>query len=252
MTTGEPASNASLDELVGGRVRLFQPRRGYRVAIDPVLLAASIPARPDERILDAGCGTFAVGLCLAARVDGCLITGLERGASVADLARASVEENGLGRRLEVVEGDLLALPAPLRQARFAHVATNPPFLPLRAAGKRAAESEKAHAHVEGATLAGWLDACLRRLAPRGHLSLIHRADRLDEIMAVLFGRTGDIRVLPLFARAGDAKATRVIVRARQGARTGCTIAPGLVLHEQSGTFTPAATAILRDGAALTF
>ena len=58
------------DALLGGRVRLLQPRRGYRVAVDAVLLAAAIDAAAGERVLDLGAGVGAVGLCLAARVPG--------------------------------------------------------------------------------------------------------------------------------------------------------------------------------------
>ena len=65
------------DALLGGRVRLLQLRRGYRVAVDSVLLAASVEASAGARILDLGCGTGAVALCLAARVPGVTVVGLE-------------------------------------------------------------------------------------------------------------------------------------------------------------------------------
>ena len=65
------------DRLLGGRVRLIQPLQGYRAATDPVLLAAAVPAGPGERVLDLGCGAGAAVFCLAARVPGLELHGLE-------------------------------------------------------------------------------------------------------------------------------------------------------------------------------
>src|SRR5687767_14919301 len=89
----------SADGLLGGRLRLYQPRRGYRVAIDPVLLAAAVAAEPGERVLDAGAGTGAASLCLAARVPGCVVTGVERDPELLALAMANVGANGMRERV---------------------------------------------------------------------------------------------------------------------------------------------------------
>ncbi|MDX6749127.1 methyltransferase [Geminicoccaceae bacterium 1502E] len=240
------APEVSDDELLGGRLRLLQPRHGYRVAIDPVLLAAALPAA-NGRVLDAGTGTGAAALCLAARVPDCCVVALERDPGHAALARASVRRNGLEERIEVVEGDLLALPAALRRATFDAVMTNPPF--NAPCGNAPRSPGRAVAHVEEVAPALWLDACLRRLRPRGLLALIHRADRLHEVLAALHGRAGAITVLPLWPRAG-VPARRVVVLARKGARGPLTLAAGLVLHEPDGGFTRCAQAILRHAAPL--
>ncbi|MEA1652986.1 hypothetical protein UAJ10_28720 [Nitrospirillum sp. BR 11164] len=94
-------------------------------------------------------------------------------------------------------------------------------------------------------------AAARLLAPRGTLTMIHRADRVDEILARLAGRFGAVVLYPLWPRAGT-EAKRVIVRARLGARTPARLLSGLVLHDEGGRYTPAADAALRGGAALDF
>ena len=85
----------SQDRLLGGRVQLAQPLGGYRVAVDPVLLAAAVPARAGELAADFGAGSGAVGLCLAARVQGCRVVGLEREPDLAALTRANASDMGL-------------------------------------------------------------------------------------------------------------------------------------------------------------
>lgn len=234
---------ATLDPLLGGRVRLFQPSRGYRAAIDPVLLAAAVGAAAGERVLDAGCGTGAASLCLAARLPELAIVGIERDPEALRLARASVELAGFASRIRLVEGDLVAPPADLRREPFDWVMSNPPFLePGRA--RAPAEPGRAAARIESADLPRWVAACLARLAQGGHIVLVHRADRLPELLAAISARTGEITVLPLWPREGE-PARRVLVRARKGRRGPARLLPGLVLHRSDGSYTEAAEAVLR-------
>lgn len=241
-TTGTTDAPPTEDRLLGGRVRLLQPRQGYRAAIDPVLLAAAVPALSGETVLDAGSGSGAASFCLLARVPGCVVSGLEIQPELAELARRGAALNGL--LLEVLEGDLLALPPGLRRRQFDHVLTNPPFGDSgRGTASPVAQRERAHATAAG--VSGWLDACLRRVAPRGRLTLVHRADRLDHILAALAGRLGGIAVLPFWPAAGE-PSRRVVVSGRKGSRAPLRLTAGLVLHGPDGRFTAEAEAVLRD------
>jgi tRNA1(Val) A37 N6-methylase TrmN6 len=253
-----PASDAgpdgpalTRDALLGGRVHLWQPARGYRAGVDPVLLAAACPARPGARVLELGCGAGAAALCLAARVPGLAITGVERDAGMAALARRNAAEAGAA--MEVVTADLRALPAPLRQIGFDHVIANPPYFD-RAASQASADTRREAALGEETPLADWLDTAARRLAPKGWLTLIHRAERLADVLAGL-GRLGSVAVQPLVPRAGK-PARLILVRARKGGRAPLMLHDGLVLHagarhlRDGEDYTPALRAVLRDGAPL--
>jgi tRNA1(Val) A37 N6-methylase TrmN6 len=238
------------DRLLGGRLRFSQPARGYRVAIDPVVLAAAVRPLPYHRVLDAGAGTGAASLCLAARVPECRIVGLELQRDLHRIASHNVAQNGLDRRVEILRGDLAQPPPRLSAASFDHVMTNPPHLPAGEASPPQ-HRERALAHVETTMdLAAWVGACLRMLKPDGHLTLIHRADRLAEVLAALLGRAGDVVVFPLWPAADRRPAKRVLVQARKGARGPLRLAPGLVLHGADGSFAPLAEGVLRDGIAL--
>jgi tRNA1(Val) A37 N6-methylase TrmN6 len=234
------------DRLLGGRVVLRQPASGYRAAIDPVVLAAAVQAPPGAHVLDAGCGSGAAMFCLASRRPDLRITGVERNADVAALARAGVEINGFAGRLDIVDGDMAALPAAMANA-FDVVMINPPF---GADGTHSPHQGRAAAnHEQDVNLVTWLRACLRCLKPGGRLVVIHRADRLSDVLAALHGRAGDIHVLPIHPKAGE-PARRVIVDAGKGRKSLDTLLPGFVLHEADGRFTAAADAVLRNAAAL--
>ena len=236
------------DRLLDGRVVLRQPRGGFRAAIDSVLLAAATPANDGATVLEPGAGVGTASLCLAARVPGCRITGLEIQPELVALAEGNIRLNGAENNVAAIAGDLMSPPAHLSQGGFDHVMMNPPFL---AAGRvhAPADPSRAAAHVEGAArLADWIEFALDMLRPKGSMTLIHRADRLDEAMAALAGVAGGIVVFPLWPGRGK-PAKRVIIRARKDIATPTRLATGLVLHEEDGRFTSDADAMLR-GAAL--
>jgi tRNA1(Val) A37 N6-methylase TrmN6 len=249
MATIPAESDLTEDALLGGRLRLFHPRRGYRVAIDPVLLAAAVEAETGEVVLDAGAGTGAAALCLGRRVSGCLVVGLEREPDLLEIAALNVRANGMEERVRLVAGDLLAPPPEIRERAFDRVMTNPPFHPAGSSTAPRTATGRA-AHLAESEVAAWIAACLARLRPLGRLTLIHRADRLDAILAALAGRTGDIVVYPLWPSARAELPKRVLVGARKTARGSLRLVRGLTLHEADGRFTRDAEAVLRDAAPL--
>ncbi len=244
----QPAAAAtSEDRLLGGRVVLSQPVSGYRAAIDPVMLAAAVPAAAGARVLDLGCGSGAAALCLLARVPGVHVTGMDLQIEQVRLAGDNARRNGVVDRFVPVAGDVAKLPPRLAPASFDQVMCNPPYLSAEAnrpSGHRARDM----ANREGpAGLSVWLRAALTMTRPKGGVTLIHRADRLDEVLAALHGRAGDIAVFPLWPGQGK-PAKRVIVRARKDVASPLRLLPGLVLHQPGGAYSAAAEAILRHAA----
>jgi tRNA1(Val) A37 N6-methylase TrmN6 len=239
-------SDVSEDRLLDGRVRLRQPRQGLRAGHDAVLLAAAVPARPDERVLELGCGTGAAFLCLAARVPGLAVVAVEREPELAALARENAALNGLADRVTVIEGDV-ANPA-LRRAlpRCAHGFANPPYWDAGTASPTRLRSAATHAE---AGLDDWTACLAAAVAHRGSATLILPAARFaDGLAALAEAGFGSPALLPLWPRP-ESPARRVLVAARRGGKGPGRILPGLVLHAQAGD-SPAALAILRDAAAL--
>ena len=220
-------------------MRLEQPAEGLRAAIDAVLLAAAIPARAPEAVLELGCGTGAALLCLAARVPGLALHGVELDAGLAEIARRNAE--GLGA--SIVAGDIRgALP------ECRHAFANPPYWPGGSASPIALRRNAAHEAEAG--LEDWAGALARGLVHRGMASMILPAARFGQAAAALRGAgCGSLTMLPLWPRAGVA-AKRVILQAIKGGRGPDRLLSGLVLHEADGSFTAAAEAVLRHAQAL--
>lgn len=251
MTSAEGETGPVEDAVLGGRVRLLQPARGYRAAIDPVLLAAAVPAGRGQSVIDVGCGVGTAMLCLARRVADVRVVGLDLQPEILGHARRNIALNGFDDRAEALEGDLLAPPPGLKSGGFDHVLANPPFLES-GRGRSSPVAAKAAATVEGqATLDDWLRFCVRMGGPRASVTVIHRADRLADLLAAMTGRLGALKVFPLWPAEGQ-PARRILVQGRKGSAAPLEVLPGLVLHRPDGAYTEPAEAILRHGGALAF
>ena len=243
----------SQDNILGGMVSIEQPRTGYRSAIDPILLAASVEVQNGESLLDVGCGVGTVSLAIAARsrgkIDDVQYTGIDKESMLVNLANGNAQKNGFENCMRFVVGDIAGKLSDLDYGRFDQVITNPPYL----ASDKADQSPdpiKAAANVESsADLKQWLEFCLLMLKSKGVLSMIHRADRLDEILALLHGKVGEIVIFPLWPKAGEA-AKRVLLRARKDSKTPLKLAFGLVLHESDGGYTKIANDVLQNASPL--
>jgi tRNA1(Val) A37 N6-methylase TrmN6 len=239
----------SEDTLLDGRVYLKQPREGYRVAIDPVFLAAAVPAEAGHLVLDLGSGVGAASLCLAARVADCRVLGLEIQPALVALARENIAQNGMSGRVEVMIGGLRAPPPRLAPGSFHHVMTNPPYLESEDGAVSPYPGKATSNHEGEVDLAAWMRFAVNMLRPKGTLVVIHRSDRLDDLLAALHNRVGEVMIYPLWPKQGRA-AKRILLRARKGLNTPMALLPGLVLHEEDGRYTPGAEAVLRDVAGL--
>jgi tRNA1(Val) A37 N6-methylase TrmN6 len=208
-----------------------------------------VPAEPRQLVLDIGCGSGAATLCLAARVPQCRVVGLEIQRDLARLAADNAALNGMDDLVTILTGDLLRPPPRLSHGMFDNVMANPPYI-ARWRGTPAPDPAKAAATIEGdAELADWVRFALAMVRPKGSITFVHRADRIDALLGLLAGRAGEISVFPLWPAAGR-PASRILVRARKQVAAPARLLPGLVLHEADGRFTAAADAVLRHGEAL--
>lgn len=254
MTSRPTADGITEDAVLGGRLRLRQPKRGHRVGHDAILLAAACPARAGDKVVDLGAGVGAAGLALAARVAGTSVTLVEIAPKLAALAEENARLNRLEARVRTVALDVAAparafAAAGLGPDSVARVLMNPPFNdPARQRSSPDAARALAHA-APRAVLVPWIKTAARLIRARGTLTLIWRADGLADVLAALTPAFGAVTVTPVHP-AADKAAIRILVTAVKGSRAPLALKPPLVLADASGRPTASAEAVLRDGAAL--
>jgi tRNA1(Val) A37 N6-methylase TrmN6 len=247
------AGDTTLDAVLGGRLKLRQPRRGHRVGHDAILLAAATGGGYGERAVEFGAGVGAAGLAVASRHPGMRLTLVEVDPALCTLARENVELNRFADRVtvlarDVTRPDLFGVDA-LAAGVADRVLMNPPFNdPARQNVSPDPARALAHA-APAADLPLWLASAERALKPNGVLTLIWRAAALAQVLDALARGFGGVTVLPVHPRP-NAVAIRVLVRAQKGGRDPLAMLPGLELNDAGGRPSAAAEEILREGAAL--
>lgn len=231
--------------LLGGRVRYQQLAEGHRTGIEPVLLAAAVPAASGDLVLEAGTGAGAGLLCLSARVPGVRGVGVEVLPRLAALAADNFRDNGAA--CLAVAADITRVP--LAAGGFDHGFANPPWHDAAGTPSPSAAQDLAR-RGRPALLRGWARALCGLVRPGGSVTLILPAAQAPEALAALAAEgCGALVLYPLWPVAGRA-ARLALVRGLKGRRTPAAIVAGMVLHAAEGGFTPAAESVLRDGAAI--
>jgi tRNA1(Val) A37 N6-methylase TrmN6 len=251
--TAAPQSSDAVDivenALLGGRVRLRQPAKGYRAGMDAALLAAAVDAGAGQRVLEAGCGAGAVLMQIAARRPGVRLIGLERDPAMAALARENAALNGA--EATIVTGDVAAGFRALAVEPCDWAVSNPPFFD-DAGALRAPSPGKRGAWMADDGLKAWADFLLKGVREGGRIVVIHRADRLADLLALLGEKAGSFAVRGVHPYA-DEPAKRVLVSAVKTGKAPLRLLPPLVLHDRSGAkHTAEAEAVLRGEAGLGF
>ena len=252
MAERERASGPTPDYILGGRLLLCQPKKGFRAGIEPILLAAAVPDSVSGQVLELGCGVGTAALCYASRVSDSPVIGVEKQSELAKLALDNVSKNHLNDRIRIIKEDIISLYETLAPCSFYHVMANPPFV------KADRADPKMHplrwgSHIEGsAKLADWVSVARNLLKPKGTFTIIYDAGRIDDLITLLKVGFGGITIFPLWPSAKEKgqDAKRVLVQARKGVKSPARIASGMVLHDINGSFTAAAANILERGSAL--
>ncbi len=246
----QSATEATFTHLLGGRVKVMQPAKGYRIGMDGALLAAACAGlQPRGRALELGCGVGGALLSLKARCPGLELTGIEREGDYARLARGNVILNGCDD-VKVIEGDIgagfkaFSPPQPIgegdREAveggrrslpleRFDLVFSNPPYFDDPDT-LRPPHEAKRPAWIADDGLEAWLAFALAAVRDGGDIVFIHRADRLADLLSGLSDKAGSFAIRPVQPFM-DKEAKRILVWARRLGRAPLRLLPPLILHD---------------------
>lgn len=239
------------DKLLGGKVIIFQPKKGYRVAMDSCLLAAAVPAKAGDSILDLGVGTGAVSLCIRARVPKTQIVGIDKNTGYLELAQKSVVKNGWENSIDLHFGDVCHPPRILEPASFDYVVANPPYFDEDAYFK-SPNAGKSEAHANhGSNLPHWVKCAKQFLKPGGQFFVIFPSDREETLLTALKEQFNEIHLFRVFSST-ETTTIRLIAVAKAvlSSETAIIEAGKLQIRDEKGDYTPTARGILWDGDAL--
>ncbi|KFL88556.1 putative O-methyltransferase [Acetobacter malorum] len=238
-------SDLSHDTLLGGRIAYSQFRIGYRTGLEPVLMAAAVPARAPQRVAEIGCGAGAGLLCLSQRIAGLTGTGVEQNAETATLARQNLSANARDG-LTILNA---RFPETLPNGPFDHCFANPPWHDPDGTASVIERRDLAR-RAQPDTLKLWIRGSARLLRHKGSLTLALPVSLMAAAITQLTeSGFGGVTTYPFWPKAGR-EARILLLQARYGVRSPARLLPGMILHEEDGSFTAQARAVLEEGAAL--
>jgi tRNA1(Val) A37 N6-methylase TrmN6 len=228
------------NRLLEGNLTIRQPEKGFRVTSDTLLLAASIAPKPDETVLDLGCGVGGAFLAASYRLPQVRFIGIEKESTYFDLARFNIEANNLTSRVTLHHGDVSDTKLVHTIGQVDHVIVNPPYYPHQTHCAAPDRLKNVARQTSELTIGDWVQAANRFLKPKGTVTFIYPASDMSALMHYLSAFAGNMTVLPLWPRA-NVEAKRVIIQATKNSAAPLRLLPGLVLHEDNiNDFTPAA------------
>jgi tRNA1Val (adenine37-N6)-methyltransferase len=233
------------EAVLGGRLLVEQPRRGYRFSVDALLLAAFFRPAGCRSLVDLGTGCGIIPLILAHRHPRLAITAIEIQPALAAIAAANVRRNGMEDRITVLSGDLRELAATGAGGPFDAAAANPPYR-RASSGRINPDTERALARHEIAlTLPELVRAAAALLRNGGRFATIYPAERLTELLGCMGGQRLEPKRLQAVHSRRSSPAKLILVEGVKGARPGIAISAPFILYSDSGEYTERAQEIFR-------
>lgn len=230
--------NERVDELQRNGYRIIQSSGRFCFGMDAVLLSGFARAKEGDKVLDLGCGTGIIPILMEAKTKAAHLTGLEIQEESADMARRSVEMNGLGAKIRIVQGDIKEAGTIFGAASFDVVTCNPPYM-IEQHGITNPEGPKAIArHEILCTLEDVIAQTARLLCPGGNFFMVHRPFRLAEIMVLLHEYKLEPKRMQLVYPFVDKEPNMVLIEANRGGKPRMTVEKPLIVYKEPGVYMP--------------
>ncbi len=228
--------NERIDDLQRNGYRIIQKTDGFRFGMDAVLLAGFARVKRGERAIDLGTGTGIIPLLLKGRYGGEDYTGLEIQEAMWDMARRSVELNGLEEQIHIIQGDIKGAASRLGLSAFDVVTSNPPYM-NDAHGLKNPELPKAIArHEVLCTLEDVVREAAGLLKPGGRFYMVHRPRRLVEIITVLRTYKLEPKRIRFVHPFVDREANMVLIESVRGGNPQMIVEAPIVVFKEQGVY----------------
>lgn len=226
-----------MDEILDGRLRVFQTKRGYRFSLDSILLANFVSLKPRAHVIDIGCGSGIILLILAKHFSYVNFSGLEIQENLAILAEKNTRINNLEDHIKIFPGDARNVRNIFSSRSFDTVIFNPPYRKLKS-GRINPHPEKAIArHEIKGSLSIFLKAAKYLLKPSGTVFTIYPAKRLIEL-ACVFRESGiEPKKMKHVFSDNLSEAEFVMVEGKVGGREELKIESPLIIYDKNKKYT---------------
>jgi tRNA1Val (adenine37-N6)-methyltransferase len=251
---GEPTAGGeeTLDSILGGRLRIYQPKQAGRFSIDALLLARFVRLEAGDDLIDLGTGTGVIALILAVRGPIGRIVGIDIQEPLVALARRSASLNGLAGQVAFRRGDVRFPEAFSPPGGFDVAVFNPPYRRLYSGRMNPDPARALARHEVAGTAADFLAAAAWLLRQGGRVAVIYPATRMVEILCRMRAARIEPKRLRMVHSRRDGVAVFALLEGRKGGGEELIVEPPLVLYERTGVYSDEAAALLRGPSAFPF
>ncbi|MBQ9701301.1 MAG: tRNA1(Val) (adenine(37)-N6)-methyltransferase [Lachnospiraceae bacterium] len=226
-----------VDDLQRKGYKIIQNEEKFCFGMDAVLLSSFTMVKPGEMVLDLGTGTGIIPILLEAKTEGQHFTGLEIQAESADMARRSVELNGLTSKIDIVEGDIMEASKIFGKNTMNVVTVNPPYM-NDLHGIKNPDMPKAIArHEVLCTLEDVVREGAAVLKQNGRMYMVHRPHRLVEIITMMTKYKLEPKRMRLVHPYKDKEANMVLIEALKGGKSMIKVEEPLIVYEDVNVYT---------------
>lgn len=224
------------DDLECKGLKIKQFADGYRFSSDAVLLANTVRCKSGDTIVDFGCGNGVISLLLTAKTPCKKIVGIELQKDVAALAEENVRLNNLQDRITVLNADILDAPSLLCKESVETVVCNPPFFTPSSGEKRENPQVALSRHESTCDLQNLLRSASEILKFGGELYLIHKTQRMAEVIAKAYAVKLTPKQITLVYPKLSKPADTFILKCKKCSPDGVTL-DRIIVYEENGEMT---------------
>ncbi|MFB9324381.1 tRNA1(Val) (adenine(37)-N6)-methyltransferase [Paenibacillus aurantiacus] len=223
--------NERLDDLLSYGLHIIQSREVFSFSMDAVLLArfAGIPTK--GKILDLCTGNGVIPLLLSTRTKAS-IDAVEIQPRLADMARRSVNWNGLQEQIHIYEGDLRTHFDRSQYGSYDAITINPPYLPPENGDQNENEHYAFARHELNGSLDEMVHACARLVRTGGKVSMVHRPSRLVEITETMRRYRLEPKRIRFVHPHEAAEANIVLIEAARDGKPEVRLLPPLIVYNE--------------------
>lgn len=223
-----------IDDLQFKGLKIIQNPEGFCFGIDAVLLSHFARIKKGWKVADLGCGTGIISILLSGRTEASSITGIEIQTDVAEMADRSIQMNGIQDRVRILNADLKDAPSILGLSAMDAVVTNPPYR-TKGCGIINPDNVKAVSrHEILCTLDDIIKVSQKILKPGGTLFMVHRPDRLADIICTLRNNVLEPKRLRFVHPHKDKPPSLVMIEALRGGNPHIRVEKPLIIYEEEG------------------
>lgn len=226
-----------IDDLNLDGLQIIQNKNHFCFGTDAVLLASYADIKPNMQVLDLCTGNGIIPILLAAKTKAAHITGIEFFEEHVQMAKRSVLLNGLQEKVDFLTGDIKEIKRLVSCGSFDYVTVNPPYKPIQSGFQNRNDFKTAARHEVLCTLEDVIKAARFALRSGGKLAMVHRADRLAEVICFMHENHIEPKKLTMVSARKEEKSKLILLEGISDGKPGMTITAPLFLYGENGNVT---------------